>query len=118
MAKFAIVRADGSVDQVDGLSVQDVSDQYGWPGNGTIEEWDAGTHGTPANVFASPAEQRAAWEKIAAAEQAAAAGTDEEDLSSKSRADLNALATELGVEDAEDLPNKAAVIDAINEKKG
>ena len=65
MAKFAIVRADGSADQVDGLSVQDVADQYGWPGNGTIEEWSDGKHGKAANVFASPAEQYDAWKKVA-----------------------------------------------------
>jgi len=67
MATFAIVRADGSVDKVtDGLSVQDVSDRYGAPGNGSIESWDEGTHGAKlARIFGSPAEQYDAWLAIA-----------------------------------------------------
>ena len=67
MATFAIVRADGSVDKVtDGLSVQDVSDRYGAPGNGSIAPWDEGTHGDKlVNTFDSPADQYAEWQKVA-----------------------------------------------------
>ncbi len=59
MATFAIVRQDGEVDLADGASVQDVSDRYGWPGNGTIEPFDAGKHGDDVrHRFTSPDEQR------------------------------------------------------------
>lgn len=70
MATFAIVRANGKVDKVtDGASVADVSDRYGAPGNGSIEPWDEGKHGDKlAHTFQSPAEQLAAWEKVAKAE--------------------------------------------------
>lgn len=63
MATFAIVRQDGEVDQVEGASVADVSDTYGWPGNGTIEKWDDDAHKKALRyTFSSPAEQR---EKLA-----------------------------------------------------
>lgn len=39
-------------------------------------------------------------------------------LEAMTRADLNARATELGVEDAENLPNKDAVITAIRKAGG
>lgn len=69
MAKYAIVRADGSVDTADGMSVQDIADQYGAPGDGSIEAYDEDTHGAHViNEFTSPADQRAAWETVAAAE--------------------------------------------------
>jgi predicted heme/steroid binding protein len=42
VAQFAIVRADGSIDKAEGASVQDVSDRYGWPGDGTIRPLEAG----------------------------------------------------------------------------
>ena len=59
MAKFAIVRQDGEVDTADGVSVDDVATRYGWPGNGTIEPFDQGTHGSAIRyALASPAEQR------------------------------------------------------------
>jgi hypothetical protein len=45
MSDFAIVRQDGEVDLADGLSVQDVANRYGWPGNGTIEPFDKASHG-------------------------------------------------------------------------
>lgn len=41
-----------------------------------------------------------------------------EDLSDLTREELNERAEEAGVEDPEDLPNKEAVIDAINEAEG
>lgn len=44
--------------------------------------------------------------------------TEETDLSELSRDDLNDRAEEAGVETPEDLPNKQAVIDAINEAEG
>lgn len=46
------------------------------------------------------------------------ADTATEDLSTLSREELNDAAVEAGVEDPEDLPNKQAVIDAINEAHG
>lgn len=58
MAKFAIVRHDGEVDQVDGATVEDVASRYGWPGNGTIEAWNDEKHGTPRYQFVSPEHQR------------------------------------------------------------
>jgi hypothetical protein len=61
MAEFAIVRQDGEVDKVSGLSVQDVANQYGWPGNGEIVPWDAANHASNIrHSFASPAEQHEA----------------------------------------------------------
>jgi hypothetical protein len=69
MAKFAIVRADGSVDVAEGMSVQDVADHYGWPGNGTIEPLGAEHTSKIANTFDTPADQRAAWEKVARKEK-------------------------------------------------
>jgi hypothetical protein len=58
MAEFAIVRQDGEVDKVSGLSVQDVANQYGWPGNGEIVPWDSANHASKIrHSFASPAEQ-------------------------------------------------------------
>jgi hypothetical protein len=57
VASFAIVRADESIDKAEGASVQDVSDRYGWPGNGTIRPWEAGDEA--ANTFATPEEQAA-----------------------------------------------------------
>lgn len=39
MAKFVITRADGTNDIAEGTSVEDVSNRYGWPGNGDITEW-------------------------------------------------------------------------------
>lgn len=81
MGTFAIVRADGSVDKVtDGSSVEDVSTRYGAPGDGSIEAWDEGNHGDKlANTFASPAEQFAAWEKVAAAEGQPGYASDDTD---------------------------------------
>jgi len=59
MARFAIVRQDGEVDKVDGVSVDDVANRYGWPGNGDIQAWDSGAHdGNLRHTFASPEEQR------------------------------------------------------------
>ena len=43
-------------------------------------------------------------------------GEEGEDLSLLSRGQLDARAAELGVENPQELPNKQAVIDAINEK--
>jgi N-acetyl-beta-hexosaminidase len=69
MATFAIVRADGSVDKVQGSSVEDVSGRYGAPGNGSIEAWDEGSHGSKlANTFDTVEEQLAAWKKVAESE--------------------------------------------------
>lgn len=59
MAKFAIVRQDGEVDLAEGSSVGDVANTYGWPGNGTIEEYDPERHdGALRFTFTSPAHQR------------------------------------------------------------
>lgn len=83
MATFAIVRADGSVDKVtDGASVQDVATRYGWPGNGSIEAWDEGTHGGAlAATFDNPQAQHDAWLRVATAEgQFGSVTTDEEDV--------------------------------------
>lgn len=44
-------------------------------------------------------------------------GTQSEDLMELSRADLNNVASDLGVEFPEKLPNKEAVVAAINEKR-
>lgn len=61
--RFAIVRQDGETDKVDGASVDDVANRFGWPGNGTIEPWDDGKHSDDLRyTFASPDEQR---EKLA-----------------------------------------------------
>ncbi len=79
MAKFAIVRADGTVDTADGMSVQDVADRYGWPGDGTIETYDPNKHTKPANDFTTPADQRAAWEKIAKKEKQSGVAADDTD---------------------------------------
>lgn len=57
MAKFAIVRQDGEVDQAEGASVDDVSNRYGWPGNGTIEPYEAANHPTIRHIFTSPEQQ-------------------------------------------------------------
>jgi hypothetical protein len=61
MAKFAIVRADGSIDQAEGASVLDVSQRYGWPGNGDIRPWEAGDKAD--HEFATPDDQKAEYEK-------------------------------------------------------
>jgi hypothetical protein len=61
MGTFAIVRQDGEVDKVEGMSVQDISDRYGAPGNGRIESWNDDEHGAALRyTFASPAEQSVA----------------------------------------------------------
>lgn len=55
MGQYAIVRQDGEVDQAEGDSVADVSNRYGWPGNGTIEEWNSAVHGDKLrHVFSGP----------------------------------------------------------------
>jgi len=60
MRTFAIVRQDGECDQAEGASVQDVADRFGWPGNGTIEAWDAGKHdGSLRHRFLTVEDQRA-----------------------------------------------------------
>lgn len=59
MARFAIVRQDGEVDKVEGSSVDDIANRYGWPGNGDIQPWDDGAHNERLrHTFASPDEQR------------------------------------------------------------
>jgi hypothetical protein len=134
MATFAIVRADGSVDKVDGASEQDVSNKYGAPGNGTIEAWDEGKHGSKlANTFASPDEQYAAWQKVAESEgqfdpegsankpaapaatpaPSAAATASQVLVATNSRDELNALAEKKGVESPESFATKAELADAI-----
>jgi hypothetical protein len=66
MATFAIVRGSGAVDRVEGTSVQEVSDRYGWPGNGNIAPWSDADHASKLrNTFASPAEQYDLWRKVA-----------------------------------------------------
>lgn len=61
MARFAIVRQDGEVDKVEGVSVQDVADRFGWPGNGDIQPWDDGAHNANLrHTFGTPEEQREA----------------------------------------------------------
>lgn len=81
MAKFAIVRADGAVDTAEGMSVQDISDRYGWPGNGTIEPFEDSSHGGRVrHAFDSPADQLAEWQKVAEAEGQAAASAPASDV--------------------------------------
>jgi hypothetical protein len=59
MATFAIVRQDGEVDLADGVSVQDVSDRYGWPGNGSIAAYTPALHDKGLrHTFTSPDNQR------------------------------------------------------------
>jgi len=59
MAFFAIVRWNGKVDKVEGASVEDVSDRYGAPGNGSIEPWDDDLHAKKLRAtFTSVEEQR------------------------------------------------------------
>lgn len=61
MARFAIIRQDGEVDKVDGSSVDDIANRYGWPGNGSIEPWEDGAHNEHLrHTFGSPEEQREA----------------------------------------------------------
>lgn len=58
MAKFAIVRQDGEVDLAEGTSVSDVAANYGWPGNGNIEEYNPDVHDANLrHTFTSPAHQ-------------------------------------------------------------
>lgn len=60
MAPFAIIRQDGEIDKVDGASVKDVGDRYGWPGNGDIVEWDDVRHASALrHTFVTPEQQRA-----------------------------------------------------------
>jgi hypothetical protein len=133
MATFAIVRADGSVDKVDGASVEDVSNRFGAPGNGSIEAWDEGSHGAKlANTFDSPEAQYAAWQKVAEAEgqndpggsankavASMSAGPSAADVAvqvlvaTHSRAQLDELAASKGIEDADNLGTKADVAAAI-----
>lgn len=59
MAKFAIVRQDGEVDLAEGSSVAQVANEYGWPGNGTIEEYVPDKHDANLrHTFESVAHQR------------------------------------------------------------
>lgn len=58
MEKFAIVRHDGAVDMVEGVSVKDVADRFGWPGDGTIEPFDEKLHKKVRHIFDSPERQR------------------------------------------------------------
>lgn len=57
MAKFAIVRGDGSVDRAEAISLADAYASYGAPGNGEIVEWSDEKFGTPRYDFASADEQ-------------------------------------------------------------
>jgi len=136
MASFAIKRADGTVDKAEGTSVEDVTARYGAPGNGSIEPWSDTL--TAANTFATPEDQAAAWRAVAEkegqfkAEKAAektqtvassgivtgpAGPQQEEDLSTLSRSDLEALAAEKGIENPGSFENKAALIAAIEKGK-
>jgi hypothetical protein len=66
MAAFAIVRASGAVDRVEGTSVQEISDRYGWPGNGSIVPWSDPEHAEKLrNSFTSPADQYELWLAVA-----------------------------------------------------
>lgn len=55
---FAIVRHDGAVDIVEGVSVQDVAHRFGWPGDGTIEPFDPDVHKKVRHTFDTPELQR------------------------------------------------------------
>jgi hypothetical protein len=137
MGKYAIIRADGTADKVEGSSVEDVATRYGAPGNGSIEPWNDNL--TPANTFDTPEAQYAAWEKVATAEGQFKTGGAVKDAEGKdapvtagvvstvgsrgakldpdefTRDELEALATEAGVESPGSLPNKAALVKAIND---
>lgn len=85
MATFAIVRADGSVDKVEGASVEDVSNRYGAPGNGSIEAWDEGSHGSKVNnTFATPEAHHDYYNTRA----------DSESMFGKSKSEIKAAAAE------------------------
>lgn len=59
MATFAIIRQDGEIDLCEGLSIDDVATRYGWPGNGTIEEYNPEQHKKALRyTFDSPEHQR------------------------------------------------------------
>jgi len=86
MARFAIVRQDGEVDKVNGSSVDDVANRYGWPGNGDIQPWDGGAHNEHLrHTFGSPDEQREALADKPKASKASKADTDD-----KSAVEFNA----------------------------
>lgn len=57
MATFAITRQDGEVDLAEGASVEDISNRYGWPGNGDIKPWDGDTTNV-RHRFTDPDNQR------------------------------------------------------------
>lgn len=94
MARYAIVRQGGEVDKVDGSSVDDVANRYGWPGDGNIEAWDDGAHAEKLrNTYASPEEQTAAL-----ADKPKGKGTSGGDTTDgPSRADLVAEAERRGL---------------------
>lgn len=71
---------------------------------------------TKAEIKAQEEAEKARQEAEAAAiaeAQAVAAEQHRSDLQAKKREELDAIATEAGVEKPEDLPNKDAVVDAI-----
>lgn len=59
------------------------------------------------------AEIKRVEQELDAAEEAEDEPSDEDNLGSKTRDELNELAASLGIEDADKLPNKGAVVDAI-----
>ena len=112
---LSTIKHDGKVYQAGELL--DVRDRYATPlveGGVAVavedEQGDKTDEVSAQNESAEPVEDAPNAEQADGSET-----TQDEDLSSLSRADLNARAEEVGVTGAASMPNKQAVIDAILE---
>lgn len=118
MAKFGIVRHDGTIDRAEAGSLADAYARYGAPGDGYIAPWDQVSQGAPRFDLQSEKDQLDAltalaegkpWpsEPAAPVEAAPAVGSDEFDAA-VAAAVAAALAKQQGNASLDAVPSEAA----------